>query len=268
MCARGVHVMSEKPIAPDTGGAEAIAAAVRASGVKFTFGFHAARFARPVARAIAQVRAGAVGQVRVLNGMMLQSKGPRYTISVQEARRRQAAGEPSVGELANFGGYVFLACQALAGAPLKSVHVESDAFFYESYRIAGIDDMSLVALAWENGTVGTAIIGRTTTQSVPTTEARFEVIGSRGALHVNHALGNRIFVYGDFRAGADPYEHGGFESPTSGRASHELYVEDFVAAILDDRDPELTIEDALDYDAFLTAALESARTHQPVRPAR
>lgn len=267
-CACGLHVMSEKPISVDTAGAERIAQAVRDAGVKFTFGFHAARFPGPINRAISQARSDAVGEVRVLNGTWLQSKGPRYTISVEEARRRKAAGEPCVGELANFGGYVFLAFKALAGAPVKSVYAESDAFFYESYRIAEVDDMSLVTLEYENGVVGTAIIGRTTTQSISGTDVRFEVIGSEGVLHVNYGLGDRMFVYGDFRDGDDPYDRGGFETQTFGRASHELYVADFVRAILEDREPELTIEDALDYDAFLAAALQSARTHQPVQPMR
>ncbi len=266
-CAQGLHVMSEKPISADTAGAERIARAVRGAGVKFTFGFHAARFAPPISRAISQARSGAVGEVRVLNCTWLQSKGPRYTISIEEARRRKAAGEPSVGELANFGGYVFLAFKTLAGASVRSVYAESGAFFYESYRIAEIDDMSLVTLEYRNGVVATAIIGRTTTQSIPGTDVRFEVIGSEGVLHVNHGLGDRMFVYGDFREGDDPYDRGGFETPTFGRASHELYVADFVSAILEDREPELTIEDALDSDAFLVAALESARTHQPVKPA-
>jgi predicted dehydrogenase len=267
-CARGLHVMSEKPISADTAGAERIAAAVRAAGIRFTFGFHAARFARPIARAISAVRSGAVGEVRVLNCTWLQTRGPRYTISVEEARRRRAAGEPSVGELANHGGYVFLAFKALAGAPVSSVYAESDAFFYESYRIAEIDDMSLVTVEYHNGVVATAIIGRTTTQSLPTTDVRFEVIGSEGALHVGHGLGDRVFLYGDFRDGDDPHDRGGFETPTFGPPSYQLYVADFVEAILQDREPELTIEDALDYHAFLAAAHQSARAHRPIRPSR
>ena len=46
--------------------------------------------------------------------------------------------------------------------------------------------------------------------------------------------------------------------------SYELYCRDFVRAIIEGRDPELTVEDALEFDAFLSAAYESARTHQPV----
>jgi len=267
LCARGVHVMSEKPVAEDLDGARRIAAAVRAAGVRFTFGFHAARFAPPVARAIGAVRAGRVGTVRVLNGTHLQTKGPRYTISVEEAKRRRAAGEPSVGELANHGGYVFLAFTAYIGARATSVYCESDACFYESYRIAGIEDMALVSLQYEGGAVATAVIGRTTTKSLPATDVRHEVIGSEGVLHVTHGLSDRAFVYGPWREG-DEYERGGFETPAFGRPSYELYLEDFVCAITEGRDPELTVEDAVDFHATLEAAYESARTHQPVGVAR
>lgn len=258
MASRGVHVMSEKPPAADVAGAERIVRAVRDDGVRFTFGYHAARFARPIARAIGAVRGGGVGDVRVLNGMHLQVKGPRYTISVEEARRRRQAGEPSVGELANFGGYVFLAFSAYADAPVTSVYCEQDAFFYESYRIAGIEDLSVVSLQYANGVVATCVIGRTTTKSMPTADVRHEIIGSGGVLHVN-AMAERIFVYGDYEDG-DEYSRGGFDAPTYGPESWRLYVDDFLRAIIDERDPELTARDALEFQRTLEAAYESART--------
>lgn len=266
MAARGVHVMSEKPPAADIAGTEAIVHAVRDSGIRFTFGFHAARFARPIARAIAAVRGGRVGDVRVLNGTHLQVKGPRYTISVEEARRRKAAGEPSVGELANFGGYVFLAFSAYADAPVTSVYCEQDAFFYESYRIAEIEDLSVVSLEYASGAVATCVIGRTTTKSMPTTDVRHEIIGSGGVLHVN-AMAERIFVYGEFEDGdGAAFDRGGFDTPTFGPESWRLYVDDFVRAIIDGRDPELTAEDALEFQRTLEAAYESAASGRVIEP--
>ncbi|MBD3293192.1 MAG: hypothetical protein GF393_09725 [Armatimonadia bacterium] len=258
MASRGVHVMSEKPPAADITGTRRIAEAVRERGIRFTFGFHAARFARPIANAIGAVRGGRVGQVRVLNGTHLQVKGPRYTISVEEARRRRAAGEASVGELANFGGYVFLAFSAYAEAPVKSVYCEQDAFFYESYRIAGIEDLSVVSLEYANGVVATCVVGRTTTKSLPTTDVRHEIIGDGGVLHVN-GLDERIFVYGEFKD-IDEHNRGGFDTPTFGPESWRLYVDDFLRAIIDERDPELTAEDALEFQRTLQAAYESAAT--------
>ena len=263
MCARGIDVMSEKPISPDSEGAERIAAAVRGAGAKFTFGFHAARFTRPVMRAIEQVRGGAIGDVRVLNGVLLQCKGPRYTISEDEARRRVEAGEASVGELANFGGYVFLAMRAFAGAPPRSVYAEIDALFYESYRIAGIEDMAMVSIEFENGVVGTAVVGRTPTKSLPNADSRYEIIGSEGALHIDFAHGDRFFLWGQY-SDDDEYERGGLDMVNLSPPSHELYCRDFVDAIRDDREPGLTIDDALEFEAFLAAAHESARTRQPV----
>ncbi len=262
MGARGVHVLSEKPPAADVAGTRAIVEAVRANGIRFTFGFHAARFARPIAKAIGAVRGGRVGEVRILNGTHLQVKGPRYTISVEEAHRRKTAGEPSVGELANHGGYVFLAFSAYAGAPVRSVYCEQDAFFYESYAIAGIEDLSVVSLEYANGVVATCVVGRTTTKSLPTTDVRHEVIGSGGVLHVN-AIAEHINVYGDFTDG-DEFDRGGFDTPTFGPESWRLYVDDFLRAIIDDRDPELTAEDALEFQRTLEAAYESAATGQVV----
>ncbi len=258
MAARGVHVMSEKPPAVDIAGTQSIAEAVRDAGIRFTFGYHASRFARPVARAIGQVRGGEVGQVRVLNGTHLQVKGPRYTISIEEAKRRREAGEPSVGELANFGGYIFLAFSAYADAPVSSVYCEQDAFFYESYQIAEIEDLSVISLEYANGAVGTCVVGRTTTKSMPTTDVRHEVIGSDGVLHVN-AMDERIFVYGEFED-TDEFNRGGFDTPTYGPESWRLYADDFIRAIIDDRDPELTAEDALEFQRTLEAAYESAAT--------
>jgi len=262
MAARGVHVLSEKPPAADVAGTRTIVEAVRANGIRFTFGFHSARFARPIAKAIGAVRGGRVGDVRILNGTHLQVKGPRYTISVEEARRREATGEPSVGELANHGGYVFLAFSAYAGAPVRSVYCEQDAFFYESYRIADIEDLSVVSLEYANGVVATCVVGRTTTKSLPTTDVRHEIIGSDGVLHVN-AMAEHINVYGDFTDG-DEFDRGGFDTPTFGPESWRLYVDDFLRAIIDDRDPELTAEDALEFQRTLEAAYESAATGKVV----
>lgn len=262
MASRGVHVMSEKPPAADLAGGEAILEAVRGSGIRFTFGFHAARFARPISRAIGAVRGGRVGEVRVLNGTYLQVKGPRYTMPVEEARRRKQAGEPSVGELANFGGYVLLAFSAYAGAPVRSVYCEQDAFFYESYRIAGIEDLAVVSLEYANGVVATAVIGRTTTKSLPATDVRHEIIGSGGVLHVN-AMAERVFVYGEFEDG-DEFDRGGFDTPAFGPESWRLYVDDFLRAIIEGRDPELTAEDALEFQRTLEAAYRSAATGRVV----
>ena len=41
-------------------------------------------------------------------------------------------------------------------------------------------------------------------------------------------------------------------------------MDDFLRAIIDDRDPELTAEDALEFQRTLEAAYESAATGQPV----
>jgi len=262
MAARGVHVLSEKPPAADVAGTRAIVEAVRANDIRFTFGFHAARFARPIAKAIGAVRGGRVGEVRILNGTHLQVKGPRYTISIEEAQRRKAAGEPSVGELANHGGYVFLAFSAYAGAPVRSVYCEQDAFFYESYAIAEIEDLSVVSLEYANGVVATCVVGRTTTKSLPTTDVRHGIIGSDGVLHVN-AMAEHINVYGDVTDG-DGFDRGGFDTPTFGPDSWRLYVDDFLRAIIDDRDPELTAEDALEFQQTLEAAYESASTGKVV----
>ncbi|HCU34593.1 MAG TPA: hypothetical protein DGT21_03845 [Armatimonadetes bacterium] len=264
MCARGIHVMSEKPISADAEGAERIAVAVRAAGVRFTFGYHAARFTQPMMRAIEQVGGGAVGRVRVLNGTLLQCKGPRFTITEDEARRRVEAGEASVGELANFGGYVFLAMRAFAGAPLRSVYAETDTFFYESYRIASIEDMALVSMEFTNGAVGTAVVGRTATKSLPNADSRYEIIGSEGVLHVDFAHGDRFFLWGDY-SDDDEYERGGLDMVSISPASHELYCRDFVGAIREGREPGLTVDDALEYEAFLAAAHASACTHEPAR---
>ncbi len=266
MASRGVHVMSEKPVAAGSDGACRIAEAVGRSGIKFTFGFHAARFARPVSRAIGAVRGGQVGEVRILNGTHLQVKGPRYTISVEEARRRRAAGEPSVGELANHGGYLFLAFTAYTDSRVGSVFCEQDAFFYESYRIAQIEDLSVVSLEYESGVVGTAVVGRTTTKSLPTTDVRHEIIGSGGVLHVN-AMRDRVFVYGEFEDG-DEFNRGGFDTPAFGPESWRLYVDDFLRAIIEGRDPELTARDALEFHLTLEAAYESAATQRVIEVER
>lgn len=257
---RGIHILSEKPVADSLGGAERALAAVKASGVCFSLDVPNACFPRPLADAQARVASGGIGEPRVAYCHCLQPKGPRYTYTVVDGQKVTA----TYGELPNHGPYGFLAVSKAIGQRLRSVFARRSAFFYEHYRDVGHEDMCLATVTFAGGAVATIVVGRTPTLSLPTTEFRLEVIGSTGSVFVDDAMGDKFKIWGPFNEGKDPFERGGLAHQYYTPSHTELYINDVVDAILTGRQPRITVDDALDVVRFVDGCYRSVETGQPV----
>ena len=76
------------------------------------------------------------------------------------------------------------------------------------------------------------------------------VFGSQGALNINNGLGYAINQYRDGTHSKIPF----------GSSTTTLFIDDFVNAILEKRDPMVTCDDAMQTAAFLDASLASAHS--------
>jgi len=257
---RGIHIMSEKPVAATLVGAERALEAVRKAGVVFSLDVPAACFPRPLADAHSRVASGGIGEPRVAYCHFLQPKGPRYTYTVIEGRKAPAR----YGELQNLGPYGFLAVARAVRQGVRTVFARRDAFFYEHYREVGHEDMCLATVTFDGGAVGNIVVGRTPTQSMPTTDFRLEIIGSAGSIYVDDAMGDKFRIWGPFDDSDDAFRPGGLEHQYYSQSPAAAYIDDVVTAIQTGRRARIDIDDALDVMRFVDGCLRSSQSGQPV----
>lgn len=257
---RGIHILSEKPLAMTLEDGEKALDVVEKSGVVFSLDIPNGCFTRPLEDAHAMARSGALGDIRVVYCQYLQNRGPRYTYAMVDGKKVP----PQYGELPNFGPYGFLAASLATGQRMTSVFARRDVFFYEHYREAGHEDMCLASVTFEGGAVANIVIGRTPTKSLPTTDFRLEIIGSEGSVFVDDAMGDKGHVWGPYTQNGDPYEGGGLDyayySPVFGRH----YIDDVVNAVLNGTQPRIGVDQARDCFRFIDGCCRSAETGQPV----
>jgi len=259
--ARGVHILSEKPVAETLTAAEQALATVRAAGVVFSLDAPAACFPRPLADAHARAASGAIGAPRVAYCHVLQPKGPRYTFTMVDGRKQPAR----FGELQNHGPYGFLAvAKALRQRP-RIVFARRDVFFYDHYRPVDHEDMCVASVTFDGGAVANIVVGRTPTLSLPTTAFRLEIMGSRGSILVDDAMGDKFLIWGPFPDTDDPFERGGLAHQYYSQTPVDLYIDDVVTAIRTGRRPRIDVDDALDVMRFVDGCLRSSASGQPVR---
>lgn len=257
---RGLHVISEKPVADSLAAAEQALAEVQRAGVVFSLDAPAACFPRPIRTAHDLVKSGELGAPRVVYSQFLQPKGPRYAFTMKDGEKVP----PAYGELQNFGPYAFLAAAKAAGARLKSVFARRDVFFYEWYRQAGHEDLCLATATFHGGAVANILVGRIPVLSLPATDLRLEVICSNGTVVVDDGMGDRMLVWGPYSDGSDPFEMGGLQHRYYSRDIVDAYIDDVVGAVRERRQPRITWSDALDLMRFIDGCLESSRRGQRV----
>ena len=257
---RGIHILSEKPVAATLADAERALDVVRAQGVVFSLDVPTACFTRPIADAQARVASGAIGEPRVAYCQFLQPKGPRYTYTLVDGKKIP----PRYGELQNFGPYGFLAVSKALGQRLHTVFARRDVFFYDHYRAAGLEDLCVATVTFERGAVANIVVGRTTTQSLPSTDFRLEVIGSAGSIAVDDGMGDKFQVWGPYVDTGDPFERGGLAHQYYSPSPAAAYIQDVVAAIQSGRRPRIDVDDAVDIMRFVDGCMRSSEQGQAV----
>jgi myo-inositol 2-dehydrogenase / D-chiro-inositol 1-dehydrogenase len=246
--AAGKSVFCEKPMALTLADADRVVGAARAAGVVLQVGFNR-RFAADWRAARALLDAGRLGMPRLLRSVTRDPGGfnpvgvPQQTIFVETL-------------IHDFDALRFLN----PGAEAVEVYATADALVAPEFRDEGLLDTAVVVVRFDNHAVGVA---EACFEAVYGYDVRGEVFGS----------GGMVTLGGGRRTGMTFSDAEG-QSVETVRSDQELlhdaYVAEmtaFVRAVRTGGPAPVTGEDARAALAIALAALESARTGRPVRPA-
>jgi predicted dehydrogenase len=202
---------------------------------------------------VAAVRSGTADGVAVPYEEALRT----HRVATAAAAAAAAGWEP-MGELTVEGIYPLGYVRALAGAEVRRVFARTAAHFHQRNVDHGVEDLASVTLELEGGLLATLAIGRIGAASHHSDgEISLRVLGSAGALIAAEAR-PEVGVYyrgqppGEARQRrlANHYEH--------------VLAEDFARAIDAGGETALDARASRRIFATVAAALESARSGQPV----
>lgn len=248
----GVHVLCEKPLATTLEDARAMIEACERGGVHLMTAFPM-RFNAPVIEAKRVMESGALGRIYGANTTN-QGKLPRYHSDYVRAWFEQkdlAGGGAAMDHTVHLVDLLrwFLGCEVV------EVYAQLNDILY---REAGVDVETggLVMLTFEDGTFASVDCSWSKPPSYPTWGGlTMEIVGETGLLTVD-AFKQVTAVYGREERARWPYW---------GSDSNQAMIDEFVAAIRDNRPPAITGYDGYRALEVALAAYTSAACGEPVR---
>jgi len=243
--AAGKHVFCEKPIANDVEATVRAIEATTEAGVKLQVGFHR-RFDPDYAAATARIKAGELGDVYLFRTSL---------------RDKQS---PSIHYIAASGGFfVDVTIHDLDTArwlvgEIDEVTAFGAALSDPAFAEIGDVDNAVVALRFATGALGVIDNSRTAGYGY---ECSTEVMGSKATVRIGHHRRSHTQWLTPGSASVDWVDDFTERYPQA----YVLELEDFAAAVRDDRPPAVTGEDAL---AALTLARACDRSMREGRTVR
>jgi len=243
----GKHIFCEKPLALTMEDCDAAIAAVKAAGVKLQLGFMR-RFDAGYVAAKRKIEEGLIGKP-----VMFKSTGrdPKRT-SLEFARR-----ENSGGLIADMAAHDFDLGRWLMGSEVQRVYSEGGCLVYPELQDVGDIDNAVVNLRFASGAIGNVDVSR---NAVYGYDIRTEVLGSEGGLVISKIRQTPILVMTREGVTHDtvPYFMERFGE------AYAAEIRDFVACILEDREPAVTARDGRAAAAIGIAATISFEEGRPV----
>jgi len=247
--ARGKHVLCDKPIALTLAEADEIIRLAREAGVKLMVPFNP-RFQLPVMKVKAALDSGAAGElvsVLAIKYGKLPTKIPGPADHGWLVDPAQAGG----GGFFDIGIHAVDALRWLAGSEARRVYAHVGAALYPDLPV---DDLGTMTVEFENGVVGALSAGWANPAGYPAwLDVRFEVLTTEGAFLIDSPY-HDYWCYGPDRA----------EQQYWWRRDIDGLVNEFAEAILEDREPAITGEDARAALVIALAAYESSLSGQVV----
>jgi xylose dehydrogenase (NAD/NADP) len=238
----GKHTLCEKPLGLNAAQAEEMVAAFRKARLKFAEAFQWRH--HPQGQTVRQmVREGAIGELRLIDG------GFSFMLTrPDDVRWNPAQGG---GSLYDVGCYPIALARYITGH--EPLAVTAQAHWGDS----GVDDLMVATMEFPGGVLAHINCGFT----LPL-RRYYEVVGTAGSLYVNQAYNPQGDAPGEVRRYGEDcalVETIRLEALNS----YTLMIDDFNAAILEDRDPLFPAEDAIlnmrVIDAIFRAAREGVR---------
>jgi len=247
--AHGKHVLCDKPIALTLEEADEIIRLGREAGVKLMVPFNP-RFQLPLMKVKAALESGEAGElvsVFAIKYGKLPTKIPGPAAYGWLVDPEQARG----GGFLDIGIHAVDALRWLAGSEAWRVYAHVGTALYEGLPV---DDIGTMTVEFENGVVGALSAGWANPDGYPTwLDVRFEILTTGGAFLIDSPY-HDYWCYDGARA----------ERQYWWRRDVDGLVAEFVRAILEDREPAITGEDAQAALAISLAAYESSASGQVV----
>ena len=241
--AQGKHVLCDKPIALTLSEADGIIQAAERAGVKLMVPFNP-RFQLPLMKVKAALESGEAGElvsVFAIKYGKLPTRIPGPADYGWLVDPEQAGG----GGFLDIGIHAVDALRWLAGSEARRVYAHVGTVLYEGLPV---DDIGTMTVEFENGVVGALSAGWANPDSYPTwLDVRFEILTTQRAFLIDSPY-HDYWCYGPDRA----------EKQYWWRRDVDGLVDEFVRAILEDRKPAISGEDARAALAISLAAYESS----------
>lgn len=239
----GKHILCDKPIALTLGEADEIIGLVKRSGIKFMVPFNP-RYQLPLMKAKAILDnndAEDLVSVFAIKYGKLPSNIPGPADYSWLMDPQQAGG----GGFLDIGIHAIDAMRWLACSEVRTVYAHIDCSICENLPV---DDLGLMTVEFENGVIGALSAGWVNPDAYPTwLDVRFEILTTKRAILIDSPYHDYWF-YGANQTGRVIWW----------RRDVDGLVDEFITAILEDRQPAITGEDARAALAITLAAYESA----------
>ena len=251
----GKHVLVDKPMATTLADADALIAAVEQAGVKLTYVHRL--FSPSTQWARRMIQDGRLGLPWAVHIDFL-SGGGLGSGAVEDFRLVVDRSLSGGGEMMNFLVYPVGYLRFLTGLEIVSAYAASGTYFFEPHREWGVEDLASVAFTLERGVLATVTVGRVPAELPALGDFTVRVHGSHGTLLVDEYR-PRLELFGER---GRPLRDRVALDPGAGRTQGIL--DDFVAAIDEDRPPLVGPRDGKAVTAAVLAAYESAANNRVV----
>jgi len=245
--AAGKEIYCEKPLAMTLAGCDAAIAAAQSAGVRLMVGFMR-RFDPAYVLARKKIDEGVIG-----TPVMFKSLGrdPKRT-SLEFAKR-----ENSGGLILDMGIHDFDAARWLMGSDVYRVQSEGGCLVFPELKEVGDIDNAIVNLKFTSGAIGNIDVSR---NAVYGYDIRTEVLGSDGALLIgrDRYTDTLIMTREGVLHDTVPYFMERFGE------AYANEIREFIASIVQDREPAVTGLDARAATAIGIAATRSLDEDRPV----
>lgn len=250
----GVHVLCEKPIDVKKEKMDAMIEACKEHHVKLGCIFQRRTFSAVVETAKA-VREGALGTVTLGSAYLKYYRDQKYYDSGDWRGTWELDGG---GALMNQGIHGVDMLNFMMGG-VKSVKAYCERLAWD----IDVEDTAVVMVKFKNGAIG---VIECATTVYPGLDTVFSINGTKGSI----SFGDRGFSH--FKIKDDSYSQPEVTGSLGGmncgygdnNRGHILQIEDMANAVLEDRDPMVTGEDARESVKIILAIYESAKTGKEI----
>ena len=270
----GLHVVQDKPMSTELSECDRVVEAVERSQVKFMMWNR--NYLPAILQAHEAIERGTIGRILSIHvdfyfakdagppvGSRSEKEPPLDWLEALKAAHVTGAdggvGKRAMGELEVEGIYPLGYIHFLTGARAKRVYARATSHFHQLHADNQVDDLASVTLQYDQDLLGTLCIGRIGNASHPDIgEIKLHIVGSEGSLVISEARPEISVFY----KGQPVTEY------PNVRVANEndwLLADNFYRAIHTGCETSLDVHASRAICATVHAAIESARTGQPVQ---